>query len=78
MNLIFYVKALRDIPVALAYPISIGLSAPGVSLGALLWFGERVTPLQWIVNGYAVLENRFDDGIYISDHRAVVGDLLLT
>jgi multidrug transporter EmrE-like cation transporter len=33
VNLIFYVKALRDIPVALAYPISIGLSAPGVSLG---------------------------------------------
>jgi endonuclease/exonuclease/phosphatase family metal-dependent hydrolase len=36
------------------------------------------TPKPWIVNGYAVLENRFDDGIYISDHRAVVGDLLLT
>jgi multidrug transporter EmrE-like cation transporter len=45
VNLIFYVKALRDIPVALAYPISIGLSAPGVSLGALFWFGERKTPL---------------------------------
>jgi multidrug transporter EmrE-like cation transporter len=45
VNLIFYVKALRDIPVALAYPVSIGLSAPGVSLGALFWFGERVTPL---------------------------------
>ena len=45
VNLIFYVKALRDIPVALAYPISIGLTAPGVSLGAL-FFGERVTPLQ--------------------------------
>lgn len=28
-------------------------------------------------NGYAVLPNRFDDGIYISDHRAVVGDLSL-
>ncbi len=26
---------------------------------------------------YSVLENKFDDGVYISDHRAVVGDLLL-
>ncbi|KAB2579864.1 Endonuclease/exonuclease/phosphatase [Lasiodiplodia theobromae] len=25
--------------------------------------------------GYAVLANKFDDGVYISDHRAVVGDL---
>jgi endonuclease/exonuclease/phosphatase family metal-dependent hydrolase len=31
----------------------------------------------WTIKWYAVLENRFDDGIYISDHRAVVGDLLL-
>lgn len=27
--------------------------------------------------GYAVLANRFDDGVYISDHRAVVGDFVL-
>ena len=33
--------------------------------------------IPWDVQGYSVLENRFDDGIYISDHRAVVGDLLL-
>ncbi|KKY28358.1 putative endonuclease exonuclease phosphatase [Diplodia seriata] len=26
---------------------------------------------------YAVLPNKFDDGVYISDHRAVVGDLEL-
>ncbi|KAF7508617.1 hypothetical protein GJ744_009009 [Endocarpon pusillum] len=31
----------------------------------------------WRVDGYAVLGNVFDDGIYISDHRAVVGDMLL-
>ncbi|MCJ1370889.1 hypothetical protein MMC20_002103 [Loxospora ochrophaea] len=31
----------------------------------------------WAVKGYAVLENRFDDGVYSSDHRAVVGDVLL-
>jgi hypothetical protein len=32
---------------------------------------------QWRVQGYAVLPNRFEDGIYISDHRAVVGDVVL-
>ena len=32
---------------------------------------------KWSVEGYAVLANRFDDGIYCSDHRAVVGDLLI-
>ncbi|KAI9767039.1 MAG: hypothetical protein M1840_005998 [Geoglossum simile] len=29
-------------------------------------------------SGYAVLSNRFDDGVFISDHRAVVGDVDLT
>jgi hypothetical protein len=27
---------------------------------------------------YAVLENVFDEGIYYSDHRAVVADMRLT
>jgi endonuclease/exonuclease/phosphatase family metal-dependent hydrolase len=31
----------------------------------------------WNVKEYAVLENRFEDGVYNSDHRAVVGDVLL-
>ena len=31
----------------------------------------------WIANNYGILENRFDDGIYLSDHRAVVADLSL-
>jgi len=31
----------------------------------------------WTVKGYSVLESRFDDGVYNSDHRAVVGDVLL-
>jgi endonuclease/exonuclease/phosphatase family metal-dependent hydrolase len=31
----------------------------------------------WHVDGYAVLENKFEDGVYNSDHRAVVGDVLL-
>ncbi|EON65420.1 hypothetical protein W97_04658 [Coniosporium apollinis CBS 100218] len=29
----------------------------------------------WDVKGYAVLESRFEDGVYSSDHRAVVGDV---
>ena len=32
---------------------------------------------QWLVEGYGVLENRFEDGVYISDHRAVIGDVML-
>ncbi|QDS71772.1 hypothetical protein FKW77_009247 [Venturia effusa] len=31
----------------------------------------------WTPQGYAVLANRFEDGIYNSDHRAVIGDVLL-
>lgn len=31
----------------------------------------------WSVEGYGILANQFDDGVYCSDHRAVVGDLLL-
>ena len=31
----------------------------------------------WLVQGYAVLPNRFEDGVYNSDHRAVVGDLTM-
>ena len=31
----------------------------------------------WHVEGYAVLPNRFEDDVYISDHQAVIGDVLL-
>lgn len=31
----------------------------------------------WHVDGYAVLPNVFDDGMFSSDHRAVVGDVQL-
>lgn len=33
---------------------------------------------EWISQEYGVLPNRFEDGVYCSDHRAVVGDLLLS
>lgn len=32
---------------------------------------------RWIVDGYAVLPNVFDGGVYLSDHRCVVGDVRL-
>ena len=32
---------------------------------------------RWSVEGYGVLANQFEDGVYCSDHRAVVGDLYL-
>ena len=31
----------------------------------------------WAVEGYAVLANRFDDGVFNSDHRAVAIDVML-
>ena len=31
----------------------------------------------WLVDGYAVLPNVFDNGIFLSDHRSVVGDVRL-
>ena len=31
----------------------------------------------WLIEGYSVLPNRFEDGIYNSDHRAVVGDIAI-
>ena len=32
----------------------------------------------WRVEGYAVLPNLYEDGVYNSDHQAVVGDVVLT
>ncbi|KAE8354641.1 Endonuclease/exonuclease/phosphatase [Aspergillus coremiiformis] len=36
--------------------------------------GDRVP---WDIRGYGILTNRFDDGIFSSDHRAVVADVEL-
>ncbi|KAL2011309.1 hypothetical protein VTN00DRAFT_4027 [Thermoascus crustaceus] len=33
--------------------------------------------LPWTAQGYAVLANRFDDGVFNSDHRAVIADVVL-
>jgi len=43
-----------------------------------VWLGPRGdTAKQWAVEQYSVLPNRFDAGVYLSDHRAVVGDVTL-
>ncbi|KAI5847832.1 endonuclease/exonuclease/phosphatase family protein [Morchella snyderi] len=39
--------------------------------------GVMVGDASWTVEDYGVLESRFDDGVYASDHRAVLGDVLL-
>jgi endonuclease/exonuclease/phosphatase family metal-dependent hydrolase len=39
--------------------------------------GEISLDNRWEVLNYAVLENKYDDDVYSSDHRAVVADLLL-
>ena len=33
--------------------------------------------LLWNVKGYAVLPNKYEDGVYSSDHRCVIGDTIL-
>ncbi|ETS85583.1 hypothetical protein PFICI_03608 [Pestalotiopsis fici W106-1] len=47
-----------------------------------IWFGPHGSSADtgsspWSPLGYAILPNVFDNGIYLSDHRAVVGDLRL-
>ncbi|KAL8707864.1 MAG: hypothetical protein Q9220_007148 [cf. Caloplaca sp. 1 TL-2023] len=40
-----------------------------------LFVNQSVRP--WLIQNYGVLENRFDDDVYISDHRAVVADVVI-
>ena len=44
-----------------------------------LWLGpvEKGLEEAWQFGGYSVLPNVFDSGVYLSDHRAVVGDVSL-
>lgn len=39
--------------------------------------GAEQVKCEWDVNGYAVLPNVFDEGVYGSDHRCVVGEVNL-
>ena len=37
---------------------------------------ERNSPERWwLAEGFAVLPNKFEDGVYNSDHQVVVGDV---
>lgn len=38
---------------------------------------DNVAGKTWLIEGYAVLPNRFEDGMYNSDHRVVVGDFVV-
>ena len=38
---------------------------------------DKTSGSSWQVDGYAVLPNLFEDGIYNSDHQAVIGDMTL-
>ncbi|KAL8944624.1 MAG: hypothetical protein Q9216_000321 [Gyalolechia sp. 2 TL-2023] len=40
-----------------------------------LFTNQKVYP--WLVQSYAVLENKFDDGVYASDHRTVSADVVI-
>ncbi|CAL5873237.1 uncharacterized protein PFLUO_LOCUS7506 [Penicillium psychrofluorescens] len=51
-----------------------GYQEPPSRIDYILLDSEEPT---WSVEGYAVLANRFDDGVFNSDHRAVVADLTL-
>lgn len=46
-------------------------------LGPTTGHSDSVAPNPWTPLGYAVLPNVFDDKVFLSDHRAVIGDLKL-
>ncbi|KAI1412372.1 endonuclease/exonuclease/phosphatase family protein [Hypoxylon sp. FL1857] len=46
-------------------------------LGPISKKSDSLQNTPWTVDGYAVLPNLFEAGVYLSDHRAVVGDFTL-
>ncbi|KAL1980941.1 hypothetical protein VTN96DRAFT_3323 [Rasamsonia emersonii] len=55
------------------------LLGPADKPGAINSSGQpQNAAIPWGLQGYAVLPNRFDDGVFNSDHRAVVVDVVLT
>jgi len=51
--------------------------SPGKADESLDTATDESQQLSWVVDGYAVLPNVLDDGLYLSDHRCVVGDVRL-
>jgi endonuclease/exonuclease/phosphatase family metal-dependent hydrolase len=56
----------------MTYTSFAGEGAPSI-IDFLFWNKNDVC----LLHTYAVLENKFDDGIYLSDHRAVIADMTL-
>jgi endonuclease/exonuclease/phosphatase family metal-dependent hydrolase len=54
-----------------------GVSSPDTSDETTVAAAGASGRRSWAVDGYAVLPNVFDDGVYLSDHRCVVGDVSL-
>ncbi|KAM5463844.1 hypothetical protein MauCBS54593_007289 [Microsporum audouinii] len=50
---------------------------PGSRIDYVMLGPKKGSALPWAFNGYAVLPSKFDDGIFNSDHRAVVADVTL-
>ncbi|CAO2654191.1 Nn.00g109240.m01.CDS01 [Neocucurbitaria sp. VM-36] len=50
-----------------------GFDESGLELIDFVFVGPK-TEEDWVIEGYSVLANRFEDGVYNSDHRAVVID----
>ena len=47
LNLIFYAKSLKVIPISLAYPILIAIGVIGVSLGSSFFFEEEFNVIKY-------------------------------
>ncbi|KAF2114232.1 Endonuclease/exonuclease/phosphatase [Lophiotrema nucula] len=54
-----------------------GVCIPPKDGNSLLAASDVPKSCSWIADGYSVLSNVFEDGVYLSDHRCVVGDLRL-
>ena len=60
LGVIFYGRALRDIPIVLAYPIQVGACILVIALFAVSVFGEKLSPpdllgIALVVSGIALL-----------------------
>lgn len=47
-NMLFYAKALGGLPLSVAYQVLVGVSILSVTVGAYLFFGERLSPWGWL------------------------------
>lgn len=43
VGLLLYTRALKEVPLTLAYPVMVGVSLTAISLLAIFWLGEQFT-----------------------------------